>query len=169
MTKQLESALSNIQTSLTPGVLFDSNVFNKLILDDNIKHLPQNIQYYATKIQYDEICNIPDAKFELRQELLSLFTKVPITIIESADKEWFSFNKNFHNARFMAQGEYEQYKYLSNSNVNHLNDAITIITSIHYDFILVSGDKKTPFKRAKKLKYRIITFSDFMNEFSPSI
>jgi restriction endonuclease S subunit len=80
-TERLKKGLMQelLTKGLILGFMFDTNIFDE-ILDEKIE-LPENLRYYVTHIQYDEICNIPIDKKERREKLLKIFNKVPKEVI----------------------------------------------------------------------------------------
>ena len=95
-----------------------------------------------------------------------MFQKI-VTQIESIDREWFAFgNSNFHNTRFCSPAEEHTLKDFSNENHKHIEDAIILLTARHRKLILVSDDNGTPFKRAKKQGYTILSFQRFLDQFN---
>jgi hypothetical protein len=154
-------------------VMLDTNVFDEILKHTDSWHkLPKDIKYFATKIQYQQIEAISEV--DKRTALKRIFETVVDEIIPSIDQEWVSFeNSNFSNTRFISSDEEKELNKLSNitETLSHIADALIHLTArygVESEIIIVTNDKGTPFKRARKVNYNIMTFDEFLTKFSPS-
>ena len=158
----LEDSSRNPDEDRSKAIMFDSNIFDKLLEKENLGRLPKNIKYFATDIQYDEIERTPDK--EKRNALLDVFHMV--NKIESMHEQWLIFGRtNFLNMRFCSLAEKGNKEHISNNNANHLADALILLTANSYDVMLISNDSGTPFKRAKELGFSVLSFEEFIEKY----
>jgi hypothetical protein len=146
-------------------VMLDTHIFNIILDREMFNKLPKNVKYYTTIIQILEINAISDEN--LKEDILYIFHEV---INEKVDlfhkKRLFFTQNNFGNSNFSPQDENSALNKMRNNNKKHIEDALIILTAKYNDCILVSEDKGTPFKSAKKLNYKILSWSEFLEKYS---
>jgi len=152
------------------GFMFDTNIFDK-ILDGEIE-LPQNLNYYATHIQYDEICKIPDRKRERREELLKVFNKVPKEVILTGGfvvgvsrldmvKLGSDADGELYNRMLKRLKELDEKSGKQKRLENQARDVLIALTSIKNRLVLVTEDRNLK-KVVEEFGGCAITFEQFI-------
>lgn len=148
------------------AVMLDTNIFDKLLDDDDLlTRLPKKgFKYYATDIQYQQICDISDEKLQKRNEMKTIFFRIIHKKIPPINDQWFNFSTNFNNTRFCSEEESADYKGFCKNKKKNIKDALILLTAkFSGNMIVVSEDIKFPFTEAKKRGYRICTLEEFIN------
>ncbi|MGA2655792.1 MAG: hypothetical protein ABSF18_07430 [Gammaproteobacteria bacterium] len=160
------------------AVMLDTNVFDKLLSDvDLLANLPRKgFEYYATTIQYQQICNMPKEKMEKQAQLKSIFSQVIDKVIEPINNQWLSLEGNFFGKRFCSEEEFADLKDLRRDSSmhqredknkgKHLADALIILTAkFSGNMIVVSEESSILSKEAKNKGYRVYSLAEFITLF----
>lgn len=149
------------------AVMFDTNIFDKLLDDESLMAvLPkENFIYYATEIQYQQICAMPLDKIERKNKLKIIFSSTVDTLIEPVVEEWFNFSTNFHNTRFASENEMADYRELAKDKKS-LADALILLTGKYSgNMIIISEDIRFPFNIAKNKGYKVFSLQGFLDNY----
>ncbi len=150
------------------AVMLDTNIFDRLVEDDGLfTKLPRkNFKYYATDIQYQQICAMPKEKAE-KQAKMEIFFYNLVNKIPSITKQYFGFDhSNFYNARFCSKEEAMDLDELHRKKKKNLADALILLTGKYGgNMIIISEDKKFPFNEAKKKGYQVYPLDEFLVSF----
>lgn len=152
------------------GFMFDTNIFDR-ILDGEIE-LPQNLKYYVTHIQYDEICKIPDRKRERREKLLKVFNKVPKEVIPTEccvvgvsrvgmAKLGSDADGELYNRMLKRLKELDEKSGKQKQIENQASDILIALTSIKNNLVLVTEDRNLK-KVVEEFGGCAITFEQFI-------
>ncbi|WP_339322140.1 hypothetical protein [Paenibacillus sp. FSL W8-0194] len=140
-------------------IMFDSNVFDKLpeFIDKVKNSSRKQFEYYITSIQVEELCEIPDAKQDIRKTNILMLvdlraTLVPISLFILNGRARFGY------ARL---GEGEVYRKILNDSKNNIDDAVIADTAVFEGCTLITQDKDL-YKRMKNNSYDVMYLEDFL-------
>ena len=153
------------------GIMFDTNIFNK-ILDDKISlnSLPKNVIYYVTFVQKGEIGKTSDG--DRRNKLLQIFTQIKQKKIstETSLYGWGPYGEGKYGALGrLYPGILKTVRQLDKKagkkkkKENQKRDALIGETCIINKLILVSNDPNLR-KAVKKFGGVAISFKDFLSQ-----
>ena len=147
-----EQRTAIINQAVTKGVvriMFDSNAFDKLLENDlEITAFPSWYHFYSTQTQHDEIKQIKDK--EKRDKLLDLFSAFKQIDNESLTPDDTTID----------DPNTDLFQKLRGNNDRYDNDAMTGITVIRENMILVSEDERLR-KKVKQNGGKAISFDEF--------
>ena len=147
-----EQRTAIINQAVTKGVvriMFDSNAFDKLLENDlDITAFPSWYHFYSTQTQHDEIKQIKDK--EKRDKLLDLFSAFKQIDNESLTPDDTTID----------DPNTDLFQKLRGNNDRYDNDAMTGITVIRENMILVSEDERLR-KKVKQNGGKAISFDEF--------
>ena len=172
-TKRLKKGLMQelLTRGFTVGFMFDTNIFDE-ILDGKVE-LPENLRYYVTHLQRDEILNIPEHERERKEKLLKIFNVVQEEIIPT---EGFVVGVSRLNlAKLMSREDSELYNKMFErltkldkeagklkSPENRARDILIALTCLKNCLTLVTNDNNLK-KAAQEFQCPIITFKQLLN------
>jgi restriction endonuclease S subunit len=170
-TERLKKGLMQelLTKGLILGFMFDTNIFDE-ILDKKIE-LPENLKYYVSHIQYDEILNIPIDKKERKEKLLKIFNKVPKEVIATegstvgvskvnSSKVMSKEDTELYNKMLEKLKELDEKSGKKKTSENQAKDILIALTSIKNCLILVTEDKNLK-KVTEEFNGQAITFEQF--------
>ena len=139
--------------------MFDSNSFDKMNKDIHIiKKTKNEIEYYVTGIQVNELARIPDKKEKTRINNFMNLCEINAKLVATP----FTFDYiDFRQLSFNISNAYDE---LLNQNKSNKNDALIGATAIIEQCLLVTDDKRLQDKM-KKLGYEAISYDEFIEQY----
>jgi len=172
-TKRLKKGLVQelLTRGFTVGFMFDTNIFDE-ILDGKVE-LPENLRYYVTHLQRDEILDMPEHERERKEKLLKIFNVVQEEIIPT---EGFVVGVSRLNlAKLMSREDSELYNKMFErltkldkeagklkSPENRAKDILIALTCLKNCLTLVTNDNNLK-KVAQEFQCPVITFKQLLN------
>lgn len=172
-TKRLKKGLMQelLTRGFTVGFMFDTNIFDE-ILDGKVE-LPENLRYYVTHLQRDEILDMPEHERERKEKLLKIFNVVQEEIIPT---EGFVVGVSRLNlAKLMSREDSELYNKMFErltkldkeagklkSPENRAKDILIALTCLKNCLTLVTNDNNLK-KAAQEFQCPVITFKQLLN------
>jgi restriction endonuclease S subunit len=170
-TERLKKGLMQelLTKGLILGFMFDTNIFDE-ILDKKVE-LPENLKYYVSHIQYDEILNISIDKKERKEKLLEIFDKVPKEVIATegstvgvskvnSSKVMSKEDNELYNKMLEKLKELDEKSGKKKIPENQARDILIALTSIKNCLILVTEDENLK-KVTEEFNGQAITFEQF--------
>lgn len=159
-----EERLAIINQTVTKGlrpdaVMFDTNVFDKL-LEGNVAlvDLPDDLIYYVTHVQYDEIQKM--SNHTKKERLLRL-----VRLVGAEEVPTSVFVLDYSRLDKAELGGDPDFDKLTGGNKKHIEDAIILLTAKKRKAILISEDDGAPMRRAANLGYDVMTLQAFIEKY----
>lgn len=142
--------------------MLDGNIFDMLRTNSQDLELliskKEEVDLYITRIQLNELCNIPDDKRSIRYENFEIAFKLQVQLISLSFFSFSYFSYSECTYRFP-----KILQYVLKQSERNREDAYIAESSAAYKFPLVTEDREL-LSKALSEKYVALNYREFINE-----